>query len=259
MAYLVQLDNFEGPLDLLLHLVQREELDIYDIPIARIAQQYLATLEAMQVLDLDVASEFLVMAATLLQIKSRMLFPRPSAPPLETPDAFEGDPRQELIERLLVYSRFKQAAQFLAEREVGQARHFLRFAELPDDTAPADPLGSISLFDLLASLHRALHRAEPAAWPEIPREAVTLRDRMAKILLAIRAHSGGVLFRALLGQTPRRLEVVVTFLAVLELLRLQQVQIVQVSPFGELLVQLGAGTAGSGAKGAQIEEGEGPA
>lgn len=236
MAYQVQLDNFEGPLDLLLHLVQREELDIYDIPIARITQQYLETLEQMQVLDLDVASEFLVMAATLLQIKARMLFPRTQPQPLEPLDSLEGDPRQELIERLAVYSRFKQAAMLLGERAAGQARLFTRWAELPDPAERSDPLGSISLFDLLAALQRALTREEPAAWPEIPRESFTLREKMAAVTLAIRAQPQGIPFRVLLGPAPRRLEVVVTFLAVLELLRLQQVLIYQAQPFGELLL-----------------------
>lgn len=237
VSYQVRLDNFEGPLDLLLHLVQREELDIYDIPIARITQQYLDTLEDMQSLDLDVASEFLVMAATLLQIKVRMLFPRPKAPPLEEPDDGLGiDPRQELIDRLVAYSRFKQAAQFLAEGEVGRARHFTRWAEAPEPQHELDPLGSLSLFDLLAALQRALARTEPRAWPEIPAEQVTLREKMETVMVAVKARPTGVSFRALFGPRPGRLEVVVTFLAVLELLRLQQVLVRQDRPFGEILL-----------------------
>lgn len=237
VAYQVRLDNFEGPLDLLLHLVQREELDIYDVPIARITQQYLDTLEELQNLDLDVASEFLVMAATLLQIKVRMLFPRPKAPPLEAPDdALGTDPRQELIDRLVAYSRFKQAAQFLAERESDRARQFTRWAEAPEPQQIQDPLGSLSLFDLLAALQRALARTEPRAWPEIPAEQVTLRDKMQTVLVAVQARPQGVSFRALFGPRPGRLEVVVTFLAVLELLRLQQVLVRQDRPFGEILL-----------------------
>ena len=237
VAYQVRLDNFEGPLDLLLHLVQRAELDIYDIPIARITQQYLETLEEMQSLDLDLASEFVVMAATLLQIKARMLFPRPSAPSVEVPDGgAEADPRQELIERLVTYNRFKQAAEFLAQRASSRARHFTRWAEPPEPSQPADPLGSISLFDLLAALQRALARTEPRVWPEIPPEEVTLREKMETVLVAVRTLPQGVPFRSLFGAVPRRLEVVVTFLAVLELLRLQQVLIRQDRPFGELLL-----------------------
>lgn len=235
MELKLSLAVFEGPLDLLLHLVRREELNIYDIPIARITDQYLQYLRQMSELDLEIASEFLVMAATLLQIKARMLLPRPP----QSADAGgeeEADPRQMLIEQLIEYRRYKEAAAELAGLAAEEA---LRFSRPPIDIGPAEPglPADLDLARLIAAMRALLAEAEPTPPAAITRELYTIRQRMDFILGRLN-EARRVSFRALFGLRFTRDEVVATFLAVLELVRGQLVSVRQSERLGEIELEL---------------------
>jgi len=236
MSYRVKLDNFEGPLDLLLHLIEKNELDIYDIPIARVTEQYLEHLQAMEYLDLELAGEFLVMAATLLDIKARMLLPAPAPEPpdgQETP-AGEPDPRQELVQRLVEYRQFKAAAAHLRARE---DEHRNRFPSSPGEPPGAGPLlEGLSLSQLLEAFHRMLNHVQEQPPRVIPRHRITLRAIIRRLMTLVARHPLGISFFRLFPAQPSRLEVVVTFLALLELLRRHRVRAVQESPFGDIVI-----------------------
>ena len=177
----VKLERFEGPLDLLLHLIKRDEIDIYDIPIARITQQYLAYLELMRALDLDVAGEFLVMAATLMRIKAKMLLPAPQAAEEED----EGDPREELVQRLIEYRQFKEAASTLRTREEERRQLFERGLLPSEDDAGPLPLAPASLFDLLDAFHRVVARLPEPAVYDVRSEVYDVEEKMAVIARAL--------------------------------------------------------------------------
>src|SRR5438477_5882256 len=174
-SVMVKLARFEGPLDLLLHLIKRDEVDIYDIPIAHITQQYLHYLELMRQLDLEVAGEFLVMAATLMRIKAKMLLPLPAVGEEETP----GDPREELVQRLVEYRQFKEAAGTLKTREADRRQLFERGMLPGDDEMGPLPLAPATLFDLLDALNRVMARrpGEPAVY-EVESELWDVDDKM---------------------------------------------------------------------------------
>ncbi|HEX3033288.1 MAG TPA: segregation/condensation protein A, partial [Bacillota bacterium] len=183
MAYQIRLEAFEGPFDLLFHLIEKNEVDIYNIPIADITEQYLDYIAQMQKLDIDIASEFLVMAATLLSIKSRMLLPKP---PKETDEGEGGvDPRDELVERLLEYRKFKEVAEFLKEREAVQGKVFTRNNEeemFSSLFGEVDPLDGVKLDDLIKALQQVLNRVDEDILPaELPREEFSIRDKMREI------------------------------------------------------------------------------
>ena len=228
----VKLARFEGPLDLLLHLIKRDEIDIYDIPISHITQQYLAYLELMRALDLEVAGEFLVMAATLMRIKAKMLLPLPAVGDEED----EGDPREELVQRLVEYRQFKEAAGTLKLREEDR-RHLFERGMVPgeDEMGPL-PLAPASLFDLLDALHRVMARrpGEPAVY-EVAGEVYDVEDKMSLIARQA-AEQGSVDFAALLEACRARLEMIVTFMALLELIKLGRVTVVQPEAFGEIRI-----------------------
>lgn len=228
----IKLARFEGPLDLLLHLIKRDEIDIYDIPIAHITQQYLAYLELMRALDLEVAGEFLVMAATLMRIKARMLLPLPA--PGEEED--EGDPREELVQRLVEYRQFKEAAGTLKLKEEERRVLYERGMVPGEDEMGPLPLAPATLFDLLDALHRVMARApgEPVVY-EVASEIYDVEDKMS--LIAQRAAEEGSLdFAELLGQCRVRLEMIVTFMALLELIKLGRVVVVQLQHFGDIRI-----------------------
>jgi segregation and condensation protein A len=244
MPYTIKLPVFEGPLDLLLHLIREHKIDIYDIPIARITEQYLAYLALMEALDLEVAGEFVVMAATLLEIKSRMLLPRP---PVEEPEEEGADPREELVQRLLEYEQYKAAAgQFRALEDVS-----LRiFTRVPEPDEPGDgrlpvevPLAELTPADLVRALERMLASVGQGASEvtALQREKINLRLRMREVWAALTGWEGPMPFRALfeiLGSgLPSRLEIVVTFLAVLELLRGGRVRVRQEGALAEIYLQ----------------------
>jgi segregation and condensation protein A len=230
--YKVALDIFEGPLDLLLYLIRREEVDICDIPIVKITDQYLQYLDLMRMLDLDIASEFLVMAATLLHIKSRMLLP-PEERQVEEQVAEEEDPRMALVKQLLEYKKFKETAGYLSEREIEQQAVFARYVDKTFLPEPTDsPLTEVSIFDLISAFSDVLKRVtgEPR---EIVEEVYTVTDKIAAIMELLESRQA-LRFSELFKDVLVRAEVVATFLALLELIRLKKIQTHQPRPFAEI-------------------------
>lgn len=231
--YKVRLEIFEGPLDLLLYLIKRDELDIHEIVLERITSQYLEYLQAFKELNIDVAGEFVVMAANLIYLKSRSLLPVDQRPPEE--DAEEDDPRWDLIRQLIEYKKFKEAAAQLQVRQIEQERVFVRDGGSPD-VAPALPLrlGEVGIFQLINAFQNVIKRIEAREdLQEIFGEHYTVSDKIEWIL---RRMSDGVALRfsELFASMASRVEVVVTFLALLELVRLRQVRASQPDPFGEI-------------------------
>jgi segregation and condensation protein A len=229
-SYHIKLDRFEGPLDLLLHLIKKEEIDIYDIPIAHITLQYLSYIEMMQMLDLDVAGEFLVMAATLMRIKARMLLP---AGPIEEEE--EEDPRQELVRKLLEYKRFKEVAESLRGRE---DRRRLVFARGLSGILSGDEeveLEETTLFDLLDALRQALARVVETPVHEIESESLDIIVKIEEISGLLR-EKGKILFSELLERAKTRLEIIGIFISILELMRLGRAGAVQRKVFGEIWI-----------------------
>jgi segregation and condensation protein A len=232
----VHLDIFEGPLDLLLHLIKKNEVSITDIPIATITEQYLATLELMETLNLDVAGEFLVMASTLVHIKSRMLLPSGA----DEPDEDEGaDPREELVRRLLEYQRYKDAAAELEQREMLTRDVFTRSAATDDEVGPRG-FREISVFELLGALKRVIDRLPKDSVHEVTLEKITVREKMTRLLDGLR-RQGRLLFEALFDEVKSRMEVVVTFLAMLELVKVRAIRIYQEELAGPILIEAAAG------------------
>ena len=236
LSYQVRIENFEGPLDLLLHLIKKSEINIYDIPIHLIAQQYLTYIEAMEDLNLTVAGEFLVMAATLLQIKSKMLLPADET----AADEEDGpDPREELVRRLLEYKKFKDAARQLDEherlwREI-YSREQSQAVELKSDETLLD---NVSLFDLVDVLQGILARNPGKTPMEILPDNLTVRERMNAILEILEGQES-VNFVELFEPSCHRLVIIVTFLALLELIRLRTARVFQGEHFGPILVSRG--------------------
>lgn len=234
MTYQVKLEIFEGPLDLLLYLVKKEELDIWDIPISRITEQYLYYLRIMQELNLDIAGEFLVMAATLMHIKSRMLLP-----PEETEGLKEGevgeDPREELARQLLEYRKFKEAATVLQEREMLQMNVFTRGRVEEESQEGEESLPEANIFDLLTAFSRILEEKAGEEVTEIIDDQVTVKEKIRHILDLLRVHKR-INFTRLFKDIKNRVEIVVVFLALLELIRLKEVIARQAGQFGEIRV-----------------------
>jgi segregation and condensation protein A len=231
----VQLEIFEGPLDLLLHLIKKNEVSITDIPIATITEQYLATLEVMQAFNLDVAGEFLVMAATLIHIKSRMLLPLTDA---EEDEEEGADPREELVRRLLEYQRFKDAADQLERRELLTRDVFVR-SVAPAEEIPAPGFRELSVFELLTALKRVLDRLPKDVVHEVMLDKITVREKMTLLLDHLRTQ-GKILFEALFAEVKTRMEVVVTFLAMLELVKVRAIRIFQEEATGPIQIEAAA-------------------
>ena len=232
-AYPVKLDVFEGPLDLLLHLIRRNEVNVYDIPIALITAQYLEYLDLMQELNLDVAGEFLLMAATLIHVKSRMLLPRPDPSQEDT----EEDPRDALVRRLLEHQKFKAAAELLHERETVRSAQWRR----PDDVvaeiageAP-EPEIEVDLFGLLAAFKAVLDRAKQRPKVMLPPEHITIESRI-EALYARLSETEACGFEDLFEDVQTRPGLVVTFLALLEMIRLDLVRVFQAGTFGPIRI-----------------------
>lgn len=234
MSYKVKLEIFEGPLDLLLHLVKQNHLEIANISIASITDQYLQYLELMQALDLEIAGEFLVMAATLMQIKSRMLLPPEALTPEE---AEEPDPQEELVRRLLEYQQFKQAAEFLSRMEKDRLVQFNRPA-LPNgaSTKETEELVEASLFDLLTAFSQFMSgEISRELVHEIIKDEFTVEEKVA-VLRTLTRERGKVSFADLFAKAKNKLEVVATFLGLLELIRLKEVAVRQTQLFGEIII-----------------------
>ena len=232
--YPVRLDNFEGPLDLLVHLIRRHEIDIYDIPIALITGQYLEYLELMQELDLDVAGEFLVMAATLIQIKARMLVPRPEAAD-EEEDAV--DPRDALVQRLLEHEKYKAAAELLHERQTERSAQWTRPDSRVADIAgqPIEREIEVDLFSLLQAFQAVMARARERRPLELPEELVSIERRIEQLNARL-SETEACGFEDLFEGDRSRSELVTTFLALLEMVRLKLVRLFQSGPFAPIRV-----------------------
>jgi segregation and condensation protein A len=233
----VRLTAFEGPLDLLLYLIKKNELDIYDIPISVITQQYLEYLEMMKNLNLDVAGEFLLMAATLLHIKSKMLLP-PAEREEGEGEKEEEDPRAELVRRLLEYQRFKEAARELSKGPLLDREVFLRsfFGEdLAQGPAEEESAAEVSLFDLLEVMKKILEGLPPEEFQEISVESLNIKDKILQIMERL-WETDSVAFHELYSPSTPRREIIVTFLALLELLRLRMIRAFQGETFGIIRV-----------------------
>ena len=230
--YKVKLEIFEGPLDLLLYLIKRDEIDIYEISIERITKQYLEYLQAFKELQIDIAGEFVVMAANLIYLKSRSLLPLDQQPPEE--DADEDDPRWDLIRQLIEYKKFKEAAVQLHDRALEQERIFTRDGgSAPDSDAPL-PLHEVGIFQLIHAFQEVIKRVEAREdLREIFGERFTVSEKIEKILERV-ANGASIRFSELFGQIVSRVEIVVTFLALLELIRLNQVRALQRKMFDEI-------------------------
>jgi segregation and condensation protein A len=235
-AFPVKLDMFEGPLDLLLFLIKKNEVDVHDIPIALITQQYLDTLELMRELNLDVAGEFIVMAATLIHIKSKMLLPRP-----ETAAGVEGedaeDPRDALVRRLLEHEKFKAAAGLLHEREQWRSAQWQR----PDERVAAiageeyEPELEVDLFSLLNAFQQVVQRAKHRPKVLLPPEQVPVEVRIDQLLERL-SETEACGFEDLFADCADRSGLIVTFLALLEMIRLKLVRVFQQGTFGAIRV-----------------------
>jgi segregation and condensation protein A len=230
--YRVKLEVFEGPLDLLLYLIKKDEVDIYDISLERITAQYLEFMEAFKTLDLELAGEFVVMAANLIYLKSRALLPAHVQPPEE--EAEEEDPRWDLIRQLVEYKKFKDAAAQLSLKEVEQSR---LFARMPDgaDAVPERPLGEVSVFDLINAFNGVLKRIATKSEDlrEIFEENYTVSDEI-DLIMKLMGSDVPLKFTELFANAASRTEIVVTFLALLELIRLKQIRCTQEAPFAEI-------------------------
>lgn len=233
MTYKLKLEMFEGPLDLLLYLIKKDEVNIYDIPIAQVTEQYLEYIEMMKMLNLDTVGEFLVMAATLIHIKSKMLLP---ADPSEV-QALEEDPREELVRRLLEYKKFKEIADDLKEKESTRQDLFPRMVdeqktnELKEDAK--EVYYEVSLFDLINALTSTLRRMPEETAYEIAQEEYTVDQKIHMILHRLMDRERIVLSE-LLADSKSRMEVIVTFMSVLELIRLKEILVVQQRLFDEI-------------------------
>jgi segregation and condensation protein A len=225
-GYRIELPFFEGPLDLLLHLVKKHELDILDIPIAFITEKYLEYIALMRTLQLDVASEYLLMAATLAHIKSRMLVPTPT--PIEEGAQEEIDPRMELVRRLLEYQRYKEAAEGLLGRTMLSRDVFLRGAAIPEVEGEA-PLAEMELWRLLEAFKGVLSRLSMDVAHEVTVDRISVTERIGQLadVFALRRE---VVFEDLFEGQRTRYEIVVTFLAILEMARLRMLKIHQAGP-----------------------------
>ena len=234
-AVSIRLTNFEGPLDLLLHLIKTNEVNIYDIPIALITDQYLQTIRLLDELDLDVAGEFLVMAATLIHIKSRMLLPRPETSAEVAGD--EEDPRDALVRRLLEHQRFKAAAGLLHEREQVRAAQWQR----PDERVAAiagdeyEPELEVDLFTLMSAFRSVVERAKHRPRVLMPPEQMPVEVRIEQLLTRL-SETVACGFEELFADVDDRPGLIVTFLALLEMIRLKLVRVFQSGPFGPIRI-----------------------
>ncbi|MEJ2246023.1 MAG: segregation/condensation protein A [Acidobacteriota bacterium] len=227
----IHLDAFEGPLDLLLHLIRKEEVDIWDIPIARITEQYLEYIQIMKDLNINMAAEWLMMASTLIYIKSRMLVPQEKSEESEDEDI--EDPRHELVYQLLEHQKFKNAAEMLYTREEVENAVWNK----PPENAleDANEIVAVSLFDLLKAFHEVVRRFEEQQVLEVDKEEVTVEQKIEDIRNRLLIHDQ-ILFSALFGEIRSKRQLIVTFLALLELVRMNEVWLYQKGAFQEIQI-----------------------
>lgn len=243
MSVHYKLESFEGPLDLLLHLIDKAEVDIYNIPISEITNQYMDYINALDILELGPTSEFLVMAATLLSIKSKMLLPKP---PIELQlDGYEDDgldPRDELVQKLIEYRKYKGISEYLRNQELARS---LIYSREPEDLTPylpeikENPLNGIHLADLVFAFQKALKQSSNRnTVAKIRRDEISVKDRIGEVLDLLRDRAGKVLFSKMFSYSWTREEIVVTFLALLELMKMKKVTCFQHSLFDDIVIHL---------------------
>jgi segregation and condensation protein A len=234
--YAIKLDIFEGPLDLLLYLIKKNEIDIYNIPVALVTEQYLQYLNIIKSLNLDLAGEYLVMASTLILLKSKMLLPLPEEPGEE--DA-EEDPRAELVRQLLEYQSFKEAAANLEKRPLLERDVFTRSASIAEETVKTeedeDDLIEVNIFELIEAFHRLVSRIDKKELLEIDLEKMTLADIINDIMDRLNSEKN-LTFEELLGERKDRRRVIYTFLALLELIKLKMIKAYQTAIFGVIRI-----------------------
>ncbi|MFH1790661.1 MAG: segregation/condensation protein A [Candidatus Omnitrophota bacterium] len=233
MSYKVNLPIFEGPLDLLLYLIKKEELDIYDIPIAKITEQYLGYLEMLQLLDLNIAGEFLVMAATLMHIKSKMLLPKEEGAEKEV---IEEDPRAELVRRLLEYKKFKEAAGALGEMEKMQKDVFYRqdLEEGDVQVGAENPDGfEANIFDLITAFVKIVKGFSREDFHQVVQDEFTVSQKVHDLYHML-VEKPALVFSDLFKKAKNKLEAITIFLALLELIRLNEIKVIQKDAFGDI-------------------------
>lgn len=263
MTVLYKLETFEGPLDLLLHLIDKAEIDIHEISISEITDQYMDYLHSMQELELEITSEFLVMAATLLSIKSKQLLPKP--PVIEWEDEYdpynmeEEDPQEELIRKLIEYRKFKGVAEVLHGKEWERS---LIFSKEPEDLSPylpetlENPVKGLHVSDLITVFHKALRKAvKRNAVARIQRDEISVKDRIREVVAVLEASGKGerVLFSKLLHEEMYRHEIVVTFLAILELMKMKLILCYQNQVFDDIVMEWKGEQTGNGLSEIEID------
>lgn len=235
LNYAIKLDIFEGPLDLLLYLIKKNEVDIYNIPIALVTEQYLQYLKIIKELNLDMAGEYLVMASTLIHIKSKMLLP----PPEEPEEDEEEDPRAELVRQLLEHQRFKEAALSLKERPLLERDVFTRAAHLPEEiekiTVDEEELTEVSVFELIEAFHRVISQLDKKELLEIDLEKLSLTDIINEVMDQLNVTKSATFEDLLKGKRDRR-RIIYTFLAILELIKLRMIKAYQTAVFGVIRI-----------------------
>ncbi|TFH17456.1 MAG: chromosome segregation protein ScpA [Lentisphaerales bacterium] len=234
-AHRIELEVFDGPLDLLLYLIKKNEIDIYDIPIEQVADQYIEYLNLMRMLDLNIAGEFIVMASTLMLIKSRMLLPPEERPEMEEE---EEDPRWELVRQLIEYRKFKDAASFLQERETVQENVFAvggDVVELDENVDAGLTLTDVGIFDLITAFNAALKRLPEETFDGLYATVFSVSDKIESVLNAVKTDKTFTFSSILAGATSRQ-EIACLFLAVLELLRMRHIVVSQDHHFGEIMI-----------------------
>ena len=234
--YAIKLDIFEGPLDLLMHLIRKNEIDIYNIPIALVTEQYIRYLNMIKSLNLDLAGEYLVMAATLIHIKSKLLLPVPEEPSEEDS---EEDPRFELVKQLLEYQTFKEAAADLGKRPLLERDVFVRSAPMPAEIEKQDieedELIEVNIFELIEAFHLLVSRIDKKELLEIDLETLSLTDIINDVMERL-TRNKNLTFDELIGNKKGRRNIVYTFLAILELIKLKMIKAYQTSAFGVIRV-----------------------
>lgn len=225
--YTIRLEGFEGPLDLLLHLIQKNEIDIFNIPIALITEQYMEYLHLMKTLNLDIAGEYLLMASTLLHIKSKMLLPQVQ----QNEEEKEEDPRAELVRRLLEYQRFKTAAEELVNRPMLHRDVFIRLTSPESDEEEQEERIEVSIFDLLDAFRQILARRKEEPVHDILLDRITVEERIQEILTLLKEEKRSLAFHLLFPEGASLRMVIVTFLAILELVKMRWIRVFQVAPF----------------------------
>jgi len=230
--YRVDLGVFSGPMDLLLYLIQKEEVDIYDIPLSRITQQYLTYLDMMRTLNLEVAGEFILMAATLIRIKAKLLLPRDEAEPEEE------DPREELILALIEYKKFKEAGEILKDRALAEEQNVIPPPLMGKTQTRVDISAATTLFDLLTAFKEVMATRHEESVHEVVPEEITIEERIEAVLLALQEKDWAT-FTELFDAYQKRMVAVVTFIAILELARTRRIMVMQSRPFSELRIYRG--------------------